>query len=307
MTPLTILYSVCAAAMWAAVNHIDKYLLDRYFSTRGVGALAIFSFLAGLPITFILLAYAPTALALPTHVIGAFILIGVLSSVAFLCYFHALSDDDVSLVAPLFLLTPVIAYFIGLFLLEEVLSPLRIVGVSLVLVAAALLTAYEDDVSNAIHFRLAPLFLMVCASFLLAVKDVMFKYVAVLDTVPLTEAWVWVNVGYACTACVLLLIPRYRREFFECYGQARWKILGLSGANEILNLFSEMMITAAILLSPVALTLSLASGLHPIFVLAFALILAYLGVSAEKTLRQYLLLRSISIATIAVGVFLILS
>jgi len=42
------LFALIGPALWALVNHIDKYIISKYFTGRGVGSLVLFTSASGL-------------------------------------------------------------------------------------------------------------------------------------------------------------------------------------------------------------------------------------------------------------------
>ena len=48
--PIPTLLPLLAAFLWAVVGHLDKYIIDKIAENRKVGALTLFSALAGMPV-----------------------------------------------------------------------------------------------------------------------------------------------------------------------------------------------------------------------------------------------------------------
>ncbi len=83
-------------ALWALVNHIDKYIISKYFTGKGVGSLVLFTSLSGLIISFFILVFGFSHLSIgviSTIVIG---INGAILVAAFIPYLHALENEKVS-------------------------------------------------------------------------------------------------------------------------------------------------------------------------------------------------------------------
>jgi drug/metabolite transporter (DMT)-like permease len=60
------LFALIGPALWALVNHIDKYIISKYFTGRGVGSLALFTSASGLIISFFILIFGYSHLSIGT-------------------------------------------------------------------------------------------------------------------------------------------------------------------------------------------------------------------------------------------------
>lgn len=109
------LIALIPPAVWSITNHLDKYLLSKYFKGGGVGALMVFSSLVGvflLPIIYLL---HPEALSVKPINAILMALNGFLYVLAVLPYFYALNKDEASIAVPLFQLIPVFSYVLDYF------------------------------------------------------------------------------------------------------------------------------------------------------------------------------------------------
>jgi len=68
----SILIALLAPALWAAGNHIDKYLVDRRMLNTGVGAALVFSSIVGVPMIVVFWLLSPNVTAI--HPLNAAIL-----------------------------------------------------------------------------------------------------------------------------------------------------------------------------------------------------------------------------------------
>jgi drug/metabolite transporter (DMT)-like permease len=51
------LIALIGPVLWALVNHIDKYIISKYFTGRGVGSLVLFTSASGLIISLVILVF----------------------------------------------------------------------------------------------------------------------------------------------------------------------------------------------------------------------------------------------------------
>lgn len=123
-------------ALWSITNHLDKYLISRYFKGGGVGALMVFSSLIGLVLIPFILIFHPEVLHVGVWNAVLIGLNGFFYILAVLPYFYALGKDETSIAVPLFQLIPVFSYVLAYFVLGETLSPAHLVGGGLIVLGA---------------------------------------------------------------------------------------------------------------------------------------------------------------------------
>ena len=104
-----ILIALAAPALWSASNHIDKYLVGRYFKS-GPGAVIIVSaFIGAACLPFILLV-EPHVFSINKTDALITIINGILLVIGTILYLHALETHEASEVVPLFQTTPLILF-----------------------------------------------------------------------------------------------------------------------------------------------------------------------------------------------------
>ena len=185
-----ILFALIGPALWAFVNHIDKYIISRYFTGRGVGSLVIFTSLSEIIISFLILIFARSELHLaPMHavMIGWS---GALLVASFIPYLHALQDGEASWASSLFQLIPVFGYFLGLIFLHEQLSFSQLFA-SLLIVGGAVTISL--DLSETMRFRLKPFLLMALSAFMISVNALIFKMIALEASFWGTAFWEYIG------------------------------------------------------------------------------------------------------------------
>jgi drug/metabolite transporter (DMT)-like permease len=129
---LVLLASLC----WSITNHVEKFLLSRFFKSHGAGGFiltTLITYLIFLPAIF---AYRPDVIHVTTHDMLLMLASGVMYTLGILAYLHAIERDEVSIAVPLFQTIPIFAYIFGYFLLGEQLTRNQIIG-SLIIILAA--------------------------------------------------------------------------------------------------------------------------------------------------------------------------
>jgi len=90
------LIALIPPALWSATNHLDKYLVSKFFKGSGVGALMVFSSLIGVFLLPIIVVWHPEVLSLTiTSLLIA--INGFLYILAVLPYFYALQKPHLFL------------------------------------------------------------------------------------------------------------------------------------------------------------------------------------------------------------------
>lgn len=296
------LAALLAPALWAVTNHIDKYLLDRYFKGGGEGALFIFSAVIGLFFIPIVAIIHPEALQYPLSLASLIALNGTLYIVGLMPYVYALQKGDTSVIIPLFQLVPVFSFGLAWILLGETLTAYQILGGVIIILGSAALSFEINEVKK-LSFNKAAFWLMFLASFLLALSFLLFKYFA-LEATLLTTAF-WEYVGFFLTSVALFVfIPVYRRQFLKVLKENKASVLSLNGINEMLNIFGKFVFNFASLLVPITL-IWFVVGFQPLFVFAYGLILTlfFPGISKEKITKGHLAHRLITISIMLVGTY----
>jgi uncharacterized membrane protein len=296
------LIALIAPALWAATNHIDKYLLDRYFKGGGEGALFIFSSIIGLFFIPIVALIHPEALQYPLSAALLIALNGALYIVGLMPYVYALQKGDASVVIPLFQLIPVFSFVLAWIVLGETLTASQLIGGTIIILGSIALSFEMNEVKK-LSFNKAAFWLMVLASFLTSLSFLFFKYFA-LEASLLTTAF-WEYVGFFLTAIALFVfIPVYRRQFLKVLKENRVSVLSLNGINEVLNIFGKFSFNFASLLVPITLVWFVV-GFQPLFVFAYGLLLTlfFPHISKEKITRGHLAHRIVTICVMLIGTY----
>lgn len=297
-----LLFAFSGPVLWAASTHIDKYLVDRYFSNADTTVLIVFTALIGLLILPFIAYLQPHALWLDPLSVSVMTASGILYMTAMLFYLRAIQSEEASVVAPLFQASTIFTFILGYLLLGETLTWAKIAGVALIVAGAVLLAAGPRGQSH--HFKVRLVLLMLACTFVVALSSVLFKLFAVRSDFWSTTFWMFV--GEALFGLAVLAIPRYRRQFHRLLQTNTGALLAINGANELINLGGGLGVRFASLLAPVALV-SAVSSTTTLFVFAFGIALSLLAphVAREDLSAGNLARKGFAAGVVAVGVALV--
>lgn len=295
--------ALAAPALWGLVNHVDKYIISKYFVGRGVGSLVLFTSLSGFIFGIFILIFNPAVLhfrMLDALVIG---INGALLVAAFIPYLHALEDEDASMITALYQLIPVFAYFLALIFLGEHLTTKQIVASLLVVVGSITISL---DISSNMRLKAKPFFLMLLSAFMLAVNALVFKIIALDQNFWGTAFWEYAG-GTIFGLILFLFVRLYREQFLATIARSRIKVLGLNSFSELLNIFAKLLANYASLLAPLALVW-VVNGFQPLLVFLYGIILTlfFPQISKESLEGKIIIQKIISIVLIFAGVFYLL-
>jgi drug/metabolite transporter (DMT)-like permease len=263
-----LLYAFSGPLLWAASTHIDKFLVDKYFHDSDTTVLMVFTAFLGVVALPVIWLFEPRVLALPWLATIVMTVSGILYMGAMLFYLRAIQSEEASVVAPLFQANTLFTFVLGLIVLHELPHWPQLVGAGLVVTGAIGLSMDRN-----LHFgRFKPrlVFLMVSATFVLALSSVVFKFFAVHDEFWSTTFWTFVGEGLFGAA--ILTVPDYRQQFARLFRRNPGAVIGVNAANELINLGGGLGVRYASLLAPVGLV-SAISATSTFFVFLFGILL----------------------------------
>ena len=263
-----LLLAFSGPVMWAVSTHIDKYLVDRYFRGSDTSVLMLFTALLGVLLLPLIWWFDPSVLAPDRQSILVMTASGVLYMGAMLFYLRAIQREEASVVAPLFQANTLFTFLLAWLFLHERLGWMQLLGAALVIGGALFLSLRKGFRLSGFKGTLVAL--MLAATFAIAVSSVLFKYFAVRDRFWTTTFWTFAGEGLFGAA--LLARARERREFFALFRRNPGAVLGVNGANELINLGGGLGVRYASLLAPVGLV-SAISSTTTFFVFAFGIVL----------------------------------
>ena len=289
-------------ALWALVNHIDKYIISKYFTGKGVGSLVLFTSLSGLIISFFILVFGFSHLSIgviSTIVIG---INGAILVAAFIPYLHALENEEASWASSIYQLIPVFGYVLALIFLHEYLSATQIFASLLVIIGAV---AISLDFSQKIKFKAKPFLLMVLSSFMIAVNALIFKIIALDQNFWGTAFWEYIG-GAVFGLLLFSLIPLYRSQFIATIQKAKTAVLTVNLVSEFLNIAAKLAANFASLLAPLALVW-VVNGFQPLIVFIYGIILTlFLPMFGKEDISRKTVIKKLSaMAVMLAGIYLL--
>lgn len=297
------LIALLPPALWSVTNHIDKYLLAKYFKGGGVGALMVFSSIIGVFLLPIIIFLHPEVLRFDSNSL-LIALNGFLYILAVLPYFYALQKDEASITVPIFQLIPVFSYVLAYLVLGETLTRLQMLGGTFI-VAGAIGISLDLSEKKKVRFKKEVFWLMFLSSLIFALNFLFFKYFAIQSDFWFTSFWEYI--GFAIFATLLMIFVKpYRKQFIDVLKTNKVAVLGINGVNEVVNIIAKISFNFASLLTPVTMVW-IVNGLQPFFVFLYGVLLTLLfpHISQEDISKKSLYQKIIAILVMFVGTYLI--
>jgi len=287
-------------------NYFDTYLIDKHTKKRGVGALVLFSSLFGIIIAAVIAIFQYKVLfTIPSSSIGILIIAGIINVVWVLLYLYALESDETTVVVPLFQTIPVFSFFLAWIILGETLSAKELMGAGIIVFGGVLLAVDIEKTKSGYSFKKKPFFLMIAASFLIGLLEVLFKSVTTIGTYWISNFWNYIGFTLA-GLFILFFITSYRRAFISMLKESPKKMLGLNFSNETFNGVGDFAMHLAILLAPIALVQSV-NSFQPVFILIIGITLTKLfpKIVKENFSKKHLIHKIVAIVIIVTGSLII--
>lgn len=301
-------YAILGPLLWAIVNQADKFLVERFYSKQddkaeesetNPGSLVLFSSSFGLVVSLVIFVFHQEVFSLSLVSALLLILAGFINIAWIVCYLYALQEDEVSTVAPLFLIQIAFAYVLGLFTFDEVLGSRELLAMFGVICGAILLSL--DFNGSSIKLKRRVFFLMCAASILEVVSSVIFKYVAVENDFWLSQFWQYAGLGIAGIV-IFVFVKHYRKDFVQKLRTSGGPIFTLNISSEAVTVLGNLAVNTALLLAPVAIVYTFVS-FQAVYVFILSLVLTKIGVSGlvEKTNTRSILPKVIAIIVMIVA------
>jgi len=254
--------------LYAVGNILDKQLVSRGGSSSPTLIVTISSLFSVIisPLIFIFFEIqTPLVWQIPVMISS-----GMLTVLSVFLYLTALKGESIFSVAPALQLTPVFSYFIGLFLFQEVVSFLNLIGCSLIIIGALFLTLKIEKTENKNKFNFNIFFITSLSSLALAVSGAMFKFFATRYNYWTVQFYEYV--GLLIVGVVLfLLLSRIRDRIFEMFTLKKSKsFLLLNIATEGVMVLGDLTLNMVVLLVPMVIAFSF-NALQPVFLLLLGL------------------------------------
>lgn len=292
--------------LYAATNHIDKILLEKYFKEGGVGTLILFSsLLSALALPFLFLADV-TAFSIDPMSMLVLAVVGILNILVLWSYLMALKDEEASVAIVFYQLVPVFGYVLGYLILDEVLTSMQLIAMAIIILGTSIIS-FEMDAENKFKLRTNTVFFMLMAAFCWGLESVIFKAVALEENLWRSLFWEHLMLAFA-GVLIFIFIRSYRSHFLVALKSNSARVLSLNVANESLYMLGNIAFSIAYLIAPVALVL-LTESYQPIFVLAIGVVLTlfFPRVATEKIEAKHIWQKLFAIAITGLGTYLLLS
>lgn len=290
--------------LYALTNHVDKFLLEKYFKKGGVGTILLFSSLLsgfGLPFFFLI---DRTILDVSGIKILVLAVVGVLNVLVIWCYLFALKNEEASVAVVFYQLVPVFGAILGYFILGEILTRMQLIAMATIILGATIIS-FEIDSENKFSLRRKTIPPMLAAAFFWALGSVLFKVVALEENVWRSLFWehlmlMLVGIG------IFIFMRSYRDSFLSAIRLNSKAILSLNASNEVLYILGNVAFAYAFMLAPIGLVL-LAESFQPIFVLAIGIFLTifFPRISVEKIKARHIWPKIIAIFLTGIGTYLL--
>lgn len=300
MTYNWIFYPILAAFLWATVNHLDKYLIDKYCKNQEVGGLIIFSSLIGVPTALIIFLLNPSVLNIDLLTSIIIIVAGSLYLLGIIPYLYALDIDETSVVAPQALMLTIFTGILGYIFLGENITFIQLLGIIIILLGAITLSLDIKDITR-MKMKTKVFGLMLISSFFIGLHIFLFKYFAI--DISFLKTIFWIHIGFIVISIVFLLfIKRYKDQFFNLIRTNPLKIIFINTLGETLTIIGNLASYYGAFLVPLVISETIAEGTQPFFVLLIGIIITILF---PKFAQEDLSLKIISHKLVSISLMLL--
>ncbi len=286
--------------IWAAINHGDKYAVDRFMVGRNPGALIITTGASGLVMLLVLSLFVQGSEATAFQA-GIMILAGFLLALSYVPYMYALAKDEASNVAPLFQLITPLVFVLAFFVLGETLSVLQVFSGLLIILGALILSTRIE----ALTFKLRTFLLMSLTALMIAANVVIFKSTAINSI--FWDAVRYDLVGVALAGLALFLcVPVYRRDLFSAIREHGAQVITVNAVIEVSNVLARIVNGYVTLFVPATLV-QFVNGFQPVFIVLFGMVLTrwFPSWGSEALDRKSLLRKGLAVCVMVLGLILL--
>lgn len=294
------LIALGAPILWATVNVVDKYLVDKYSKGHhGSGGLVLYSSLVGIFVAGGIAVFANNIFDISLADKFLLLLAGGLSIIWIILYLFTLEIEDISVVVPWFLTVPIFGYIFGYIFLGETLTIYQIIGFIIVLLGVLIISI--DFVGERRKIKIKPAFYMICSSIIVAIIGVIFKFVTIEGNFWVSSFWEYIGLGIA-GIFIFIFVPKYRKDFISMNKSGGKKIFTLNIVSELVSVVGNFLTNFAFLLAPVAMVY-LVESFQPV-VLLFLTILGtkfFPKIISENISRKVLIPKTLAIILMTIG------
>lgn len=294
-----IFFALLSPAIFGVGNFIDKFLLEKHTLSPTVITIygGIAAFVAGI-IVLLLTGFYP----IEFRTLMIILLSGFLTAIYLLPYYKALTFDETSRVIPLFQVYPIFVLILSFIALNEGFTTAQYFGAALIIVSGFLLSV--EKLEGRIFTLRKSFWYMILSSFLFAVAQVLYKFG--VEEVPFWNTLPYESFGIAIGAVTIALYKNNFNKFKKETRRFEKKVFVFIGVNECISIFALYTGYFAISLISVGLV-SVLSGLQPLFVLIYGVILSlwFPKILKEVLDKKTIALKLFSIIVIIIGTYFI--
>lgn len=297
-----LLIALIPPALYAVSNHIDKFLLSKYFKGGQVGSLVLFSSIFSIIALPIIYFFDRSVMNIALFGGAVLMVNGIIAVISLMCYFYALEGDDASVVVPIYQTIPVISFVLAYFILGEKLGGMEILACVLIVIGTIIISL---EFEGKVKLKLRMILLMLASSFLAALSVIIFKFIGV-DAGFWTSVF-WQSLGEVIFGFLLFVyVSSYRAQFLAVIKKNKFFVLGINSFNETLTLVANIIFSYLSLIAPVAIVATL-NGTQPFFVFIFGIIITlfFPKLGKEAIGKTSLIQKFVAIVLISVGTYLI--
>lgn len=299
------LLALIAPLLYSFTNHIDKFLLEKYFKDGGVGTLILVSSILSIAAVPMLYMVDPAVLDVDAKSVAILCGLSVLDIILLWSYLLALKDDESSVVIVFYQLVPVLGLLFGYLILGEKITLIQGVAMAIVLLGTTIIS-FEIDSENSIRPRWKTVLLMAVACTCWAIEIVIFKAVALEENV--ARSLFWKHVMLALLGVIMFgFISGYRKSFLDAIRSNSAAIISLNVLNEGLYISGTVVVAYAAMMAPVGLVL-LTETYQAIFVFSIGIALTkfFPEIAVENIEAKHLWQKFFAISITACGTYLLL-
>lgn len=299
------LFAMIAPVLYAMTNHVDKLLLEKYFKEGGVGTLVLFSALMSLVALPFIFYFDSSVMNVELLNLFFLVIVGILNILVLWFYLLALRDEEASIVVVFYQLVPIIGLGLGYIVLGETINQMQAIAMGIIILGTTIISFDIDDENN-FKLRKKTVGLMLAASSFWALESVLFKFVALEESVLRSLFWEHLTLGVV-GILIFIFVRSYRVQFIKAIKKNKTAVLNLNFANEVLFMLGNLVSSFAYLLAPIALVL-LTESFQPIFVFAIGIILTifFPKISVEDIHSKKIVQKILSITITGIGTYLLL-
>ena len=293
-----VILAILATFFWACTNIFDKILRTKYLK-HSIALTASFG-IFGLLFSTLLFPFVGIPTIPIQNLVAAFVA-GISVTYAIIFYIRALSLEEASRVVPLWHLAPVFTLVLAVIFLNEILTPLKYYGFTLILLGGFLISTRHVET----RFHLSPaVVFMLLSSILVATGDVLMKFA--LSTGIFWQTFFVFYSGVSLGNISLFILPTVRKNFKKIQPLRKNNFIFVLFLSVLAGSSGQILFNNALLTAPVTL-LSVFVSFQSLFVLILS---TFLSLKFPKLIREHVDVKTVGTKIIAIflmaaGLFLI--